>query len=281
MRKELTVSDIIWRIVFGAGICITTLIALFPFLYAAVFSLAPLQDVFSVTPKLVPSKFTMDNYVDALGNTNFLIYFKNSLIVAGTTVIISVTIGALSGYALGCLQLGYRNVISVGFLLVYLLPNVLFLVPLYILIVRLDIADTLYSLILAYSTFSIPFTTWTLRAFFVGIPRELAEAAKVEGCSEFGAFVRIVLPLSAPGIATAAVFSFILAWNELIYAVTFINSDTSQVITVAISSVLGQWSTQVGTLLAFTVLAGVPVLIFFLLLNKLLIQGLTAGAVKG
>jgi ABC-type glycerol-3-phosphate transport system permease component len=103
----------------------------------------------------------------------------------------------------------------------------------------------------------------------------------MDGCSEFGAFVRIILPLSAPGIATAAVFSFILAWNELLFALTFINSDRNEVITVAISSTLGQWSTQVGTLLAFTVLAGLPVLVFFLLLNRFLIQGLTAGSIKG
>lgn len=281
MRKDLTIIDLFLRFLFGIGVILVTFVILFPFLYASVFSLAPVQDIFSVSPRLIPSNFTLDNYVDALGGTNFVIYFRNSLIVAFTTVIISVTVGSLAGYALGCLHMGYRNVISLGFLLVYLLPNVLFLIPLYIFIVKINIADTLFSLILAYSTFSIPFTTWTLRAFFVGIPRDLAEAAKVEGCSEFGAFVRVVLPLSVPGIATAAVFSFILAWNELIYALTFINSDTSQVITVAISSVLGQWSTQVGTLLAFTVLAGVPVLVFFVLLNRFLIQGLTAGAVKG
>ena len=281
MRKDLSFAGIVLHLLCGVGIVAVALIVLFPFLYAAIFSFAPVQDIFSLSPRLVPSTFTMANYVDALGGTNFTIYFKNSLIVAFATVMISVSVGALSGYALGCLQVGYRNLISLGFLLVYLLPNVLFLVPLYLLIVRLDLADTLYSLILTYSTFSIPLTTWTLRAFFIGVPRDLADAAKVDGCSEFGAFVRIVLPLSAPGMTTAAVFSFILAWNDLIYALTFINLDTRQVITVAISSVLGQWTTQVGTLLAFTVLAGIPALIFFALLNKFLIQGLTAGAVKG
>ena len=263
------------------GLLVTAFVALFPFVYAAIFSFAPSSEMFSLTPKLVPKTFTLQNYAQALGGTNFLIYFRNSMIVATTTVVLSVTIGALAGYALGCLAVPSRNLISVGFLLVYMLPGVLFLVPLYLLIVRLGIADTLLSLIVAYTTFSVPFVTWTLRAFFVGVPRELAEAARMDGCSEFGAFVRVILPLSAPGIATAAVFSFILAWNELLFALTFINSDRNEVITVAISSTLGQWSTQVGTLLAFTVLAGLPVLVFFLLLNRFLIQGLTAGSIKG
>lgn len=263
------------------GLFITALVVLFPFIYAAIFSFAPSTEMFSLTPRLMPKTFTLQNYAVALGDTNFLIYFRNSMIVAITTVLLSVTIGALAGYALGCLAVPYRNLISVSFLLVYMLPSVLFLVPLYLLIVRLGIADTLLSLIVAYTTFSVPFTTWTLRAFFLGVPRELAEAARMDGCSEFGAFVRIVLPLSAPGLATAAVFSFILAWNELLYALTFINSDEHQVITVAISATLGQWSSQVGTLLAFTVLAGLPVLVFFSLLNRFLIQGLTAGSIKG
>ena len=281
MRREVSAVDIVLRIAFGLAIAVVTLVVLFPFLYATIFSFASLRDIFSVEPIIVPATLTIQSYADALGGTNFILYFRNSMIVALSTVVLAVTTGALAGYALGALQMGYRNVISIGFLLVYLLPGVLFLVPLYLIVVSLDIADTLYSLILAYTTFSIPFTTWTLRAFFVGIPRELAEAAKVEGCTEFGAFLRIVLPLSAPGIATAAVFSFILAWNELLYALTFINTDANQVITVAISAVLGQWSTQVGTLLAFTVLAGLPVIVFFLLLNRFLIRGLMAGAVKG
>jgi multiple sugar transport system permease protein len=263
------------------GVVVTTIVVLFPFLYAAIFSFAPSSEMFSLTPRLLPKTFTLHNYAVALGGTNFLIYFRNSMIVAMTTVFLSVTIGALAGYALGCLAVPKRNLISVAFLLVYMLPSVLFLVPLYLLIVRLGIADTLLSLIVAYTTFSVPFATWTLRAFFVGVPRELAEAARMDGCSEFGAFLRVVLPLSAPGIATAAVFSFILAWNELLYALTFISSDENQVITVAISATLGQWSSQVGTLLAFTVLAGLPVLIFFTLLNSFLIQGLTAGSLKG
>jgi multiple sugar transport system permease protein len=139
--------------------------------------------MFSLTPKLVPKTFTLQNYAQALGGTNFLIYFRNSMIVATTTVVLSVTIGALAGYALGCLAVPSRNLISVGFLLVYMLPGVLFLVPLYLLIVRLGIADTLLSLIVAYTTFSVPFVTWTLRAFFVGVPRELAEAARWTGAA--------------------------------------------------------------------------------------------------
>ncbi|WP_421724962.1 carbohydrate ABC transporter permease [Bauldia sp.] len=281
MKRTLTAWTIVMRVTLAVGLLVVTVVVLFPFAYAAIFSFAPISQIFSLEPRLVPAEFTIDNYVEALWGTNFLIYLRNSMIVSLTTVLLSVTIGALGGYALGCLQVRGRGMFSMMFLLVYLLPNVLFLVPLYLLIVRMGIADTLLSLIVSYTTFAIPFTTWTLRAFFVGIPRDLPEAAKVDGCSEFGAFVRVVLPLAAPGIATAAVFAFILAWNELLFALTFVSSDTSKVITVGISAVLGQWSTQVGVLLAFTVLAGLPVLIFFVLLNKFLIRGLTAGSVKG
>jgi multiple sugar transport system permease protein len=281
VRETFSAARLVARIGAALGLLVALCVVLFPFVYTTVFSFAPLDQIFSLEPRLLPQTFTLHNYTQAFSATSFGIFFRNSLIVSLATVVLSVSLGALAGYSLACLEVPSRQAVAGIFLLVYMFPSVLVLIPLYLLIARLGLADTLLSLIVAYTTFSLPFATWSLRSFFVSIPPELREAAKVDGCTELGALRRVILPLAAPGIATAAVFSFILSWNELLYALTFIASDRNQVITIGISSVLGQWSSEVGTLLAFTVLAGIPVLIFFVLLNRLLIQGLTAGAVKG
>jgi multiple sugar transport system permease protein len=281
VRKSFSAARLVVTIGAALGLLVALCVVLFPFAYAAVFSFAPLDQIFSVDPRLLPQTFTTSNYSQAIGGTSFGIFFRNSLIVSLATVVLSVSLGALAGYSLACLEVPGRQAIAGVFLLVYMFPSVLVLIPLYLLIAWLGLADTLLSLIVAYTTFSLPFATWSLRSFFISIPPELREAAKVDGCTELGALRRVILPLAAPGIATAAVFSFILSWNELLYALTFITSDRNQVVTIGISSVLGQWSSEVGTLLAFTVLAGLPVLIFFVVLNRLLIQGLTAGSVKG
>ena len=264
-----------------AAVLLLLVVVLFPFVYAALSSFRPVRELFSTQPVLLPEDWTGEHYRRAFNDTNFPRYFRNSMVVALATVVLSVVAGTFAGYSLARLNARGRNAIATGVLLVYLLPGVLLLIPLYLLIVRLGLADSPASLILAYTTFAVPFTTWLLRAFFVQIPRELEEASLLDGSTVMGAFRRVVLPLSAPGIVSAAVFAFILAWNEVLFALTFISSDEQKTIPVGIAALSGEWSTQWGTLLAVTVVAGLPVLLFFTLLNRYLLRGLTAGAVKG
>lgn len=256
-------------------------VSVLPFLYTVESSLRPTTAMFSLTPWVPPPYWTLANYTQALFQSNFLMYFRNSILVGVATSALSIVIGAPAAYALARLRVPARNVIATTVLFVYMIPSVLLLIPLYLFFADLHLVDSDIGLVIAYTTFSIPFSVWLLRAFFMGIPVELEEAAQIDGCSTLGVFRRIALPLVAPGLATAAVYSFILAWNEVLVAVTFITSESKKTIPVGISAAFGQYSNDWALILPATVIAGLPVLAFFWVLGKYFVKGLVSGGVTG
>jgi multiple sugar transport system permease protein len=244
-------------------------------------SLKPLTDIFRMPPKLLPSPLTFAYYTKILGDVFFVRYFTNSTLVASTTTFISVIIAILGAYSLARFRFFGIRIFSRFVLFSYLLPSVLLMVPLYVMLAKIGLVDTLWGLILTDISFTLPFSLWILHSFFMDIPRELEEAAMVDGCSRLGALVRVVIPLSAPGIIAVALYTFVLAWNDYLYALILISSESKKTLPLGIASFASQYDIRWGDAMAASVIASFPVILFFMFFHKYLIKGLTAGAVKG
>jgi multiple sugar transport system permease protein len=230
---------------------------------------------------LIPSTIHFGNYQAVFAKTNFLLYFRNTIIVAGVTTGLSIIVGVLGGYALSRYRFKGRMAIGQTLLAMYMFPPVLLIIPIFLVLKTIGVFDSLLGLIIAYTTFCLPFCVWMLKGYFDSIPPDLEEQAMVDGCSKLGSMLRVLLPLSGAGLASTAIFSFILAWNEFMFANAFIQSDEWKTVTVGLPTFAGQYLTELGIMLASSTLVVIPMLIFFLLLQKWIVQGLTAGAIKG
>jgi multiple sugar transport system permease protein len=255
---------------------------LLPVIWMLDTALKPTDEIRSVNPHLLIAHPSLVHFREVLLNTHFALYFRNSVIVASGTTLIALVVATLSGYALSRFP-GLLVVRGVGNMLVIsqMMPGVLLLVPLYILIRRLGLLDTFPALLLAYTTFMVPLCALMLRGFFDAIPRELEEAAELDGCSRLAILLRIILPLSLPGLLATGLFAFVNAWNEFMFAYVLTNSDEHRTLTPGIMLFKGLYTTDWGGLMAASVLAVLPVAIVFTWLQRFLVQGLTTGAVKG
>jgi multiple sugar transport system permease protein len=257
-------------------------IVAFPLIWTIITSIKPQTELFRIPPSLIPGDVTLEHYRKLLFETKFLAYFGNSVIVSVCTTAVVIVIGVLGAHSLVRFSYPGRERLAQLVLFTYLLPSVVLILPLYLMLVEFRIANTLFSLAVAYTTFALPFALWLLRSFMAGIPQDLEAAAMVDGASRMGAFFDVILPQALPGIISTAVFTFILAWNEYLYALVLVNTDTARtlttgVITMLVTSFHIEWS----MLMAASVMMSVPVLIVFAFLQKHLTRGFGAGAVKG
>lgn len=230
---------------------------------------------------LWPEALTVINYKRLIADTPFLIYLKNSLITAAGSTVFAVFAAVLAGYALarfrGSLLTGYARML----LAVQMFPIILALIPLFLLFRPLGLIDNPLSVILVYGVANLPFATWMARGYFETIPRELEEAALIDGCSHYGAFFRVVLPLSGPGLAAVSIFAFLLSYNEYFVANVFLRSRDAMTLPVGIQMFMQQFSTDWGGLMAAATLMMTPTLILFLFIQKFIVHGAVSGAVKG
>jgi multiple sugar transport system permease protein len=224
---------------------------------------------------------TSENYARLFQEYDFARYFLNSTFVAGVTAVFATSIAACAGYALARFRFPGRGLVGFLILTTQMLPTVAIIIPLFLWFKQFRLIDTYWALLIAYNAFAIPFSTWMLRGFFAGIPAELEEAAQIDGAGQFGAFLQVVLPLSAPGLLATAIFSFILAWQEFLFAVTFTSSDQMRTLTVGIAAMRGKDVIDWGLLNAGVVVTTIPLAILFVFVQRHLVHGLTAGAVKG
>ncbi len=225
--------------------------------------------------------FTMENVKFVLTETLFLTWFKNSFIVGVGTTIAAVIFSIFAGYALSRFQFWGRRPFAIGILLTQLLPGVLLVIPMYVLLASYRLTDTHLGLMIVYLTGLLPFSIWMLWGYFDSIPTELEESAMVDGCSPTGALFRIVLPLAAPGVAAVAIFTFVLAWQEYLFALVVISSPDMQLLTVGAANATTVYLLVWGRIGAFGALAALPVVVGFIFVQRYLVAGLTAGAVKG
>ena len=264
----------------AAVVALLVLSALFPFYWAAVASLTPEARLFE-RPSLIPTEAVSDHYRALFDERDFWVPIRNSLLVAGTTTLLCVPVGAVCAYALARLQFRGKSAILAFILAVTMFPQISIVSPLYLLLRSLGLINTYPGLVLPYLTFAMPLTVWLLVGFFRQLPRSLEEAALMDGASRLRTLWEIVLPLAWPGLATTAIITFIYCWNEFLFALSFTLGPERQTVPVAIALFRGQYQVPWGQILAAAVLATAPVAILVLLFQRRIVSGLTAGAVKG
>ena len=277
---------IIRQIVFNAILIIVCLIVLYPVLWVIMMAITP-NEIAGVSSSLIPQQVTFDNFIDVVsrvddyGNHLFLHQLKNSVLVAAITTALGVLLACTAAYGFSRLNFVGRQLGLQAFLVTQMFPGVVMTIPLYILLGKLGLLNSIVGLVLVYSVSALPFCVWNLKGYFDTIPKELEEAAIVDGASRIRIFVTIVLPLARPAIAITALFSFMTAWNEFILAATLMNSELAYTLPVALKQYVGAQSVQYGLFAAGAIIASVPIMALFFALQKHLVGGLTAGGVKG
>jgi N,N'-diacetylchitobiose transport system permease protein len=240
------------------------------------------DQIVSLTPTWFPLHPTLQHFRDAINKPFFWEDVKNSLIVVSVTVGVSIVLAFLAAIALARYKFGGRKLFIVLVIGIQMLPQAGLIIPLYVVLARYHQVNALTGLIVTYMTFVLPFSVWTLRGFLIGIPKELEEAAMVDGSTRVGVFLKILLPLMGPGLVATSVFAFITTWNEYIFARVLLNDQSKQTVTVWLSYFLGSSRhTDWGALMAASSLTAIPVVVFFLLVQRKIAFGLTQGAVRG
>ena len=260
---------------------VVLVVMLFPVYWMVSTAFKPGRDILLVEPKWFPSPFTLDNFREAIDRPYFWDAVKNSLIVVSVVVLFSLVLAFLAALALAKFRFYGVKAFIIAIIGVQMIPLNGLIIPLYILLARADQIDKLTGVIVTYLTFALPFTIWMLRGFILGVPRDLEEAAMVDGSTRFGAFVRIFLPLIAPGLVATSIFAFVQAWNEFIFAYVLLSSQENQTLTVWLASFTTLRGTDWGPLMAAATLTSLPVVVFFAIVQRRVAFGLTAGAVRG
>lgn len=277
-----------WPAVIGIYLVliIATAVVLYPVLLVVKKAFEPGR-AFALEPVPWPREVTTQHFENLLlarggdGELTFVHHALSSIIVAVATTVVGIALACTAAYSLSRFRFPGRQTTLTGFLVVQMFPASLLMIPLYVLLNRLGLLNSLTGLVLVYSTTAIPFCVWTLKGYFDSLPNELLEAARVDGAGPLRTFWTIVLPLARPGIAVTALFSFMTAWNEFIMASTFLTDDQKYTLPVLIQSSVGQFSADWGKFAAGAILTSIPVMALFYVLQKYLVGGLTAGAVKG
>jgi N,N'-diacetylchitobiose transport system permease protein len=273
-RARQTGWDIVGVVVF--------VVMVFPVFWMISTAFKPDDEIVSLNPTWVSLHPTLAHFRDAINRPYFWQDVKNSLIVVLTTVVIAVTLAFLAAIALARYRFRVRTLFIVLVIGIQMLPQAGLIIPLYVVLARYHQVNALTGLVVTYMTFVLPFCVWTLRGFLLGIPKDLEEAAMVDGSTRLGVFVKILLPLMGPGLVATSVFAFITTWNEYIFARVLLNDQSKQTVTVWLSYFLGtSRHTDWGALMAASTLTAIPVVIFFLLIQRRIAFGLTAGAVRG
>ena len=272
-RARMIWSVVTWTIV---------LAVVFPLIWMIVTSVKPQSELFSIPPTLMPETITFEHYRRLLTDTPFLQYFRNSMILAVTTTVVVVVLGTLGAYSLVRFKYRGRETLATLVLFTYLMPSVVLVIPLYLMMAKLGLANTLASLVIAYTTFALPYALWLLRSFMSSIPVDLESAALVDGAGRMEAFVDVVLPQALPGIVSTALFTFILCWNEYLFALVLVNSDSVRPLTAGTMNMLiTSFNIDWSLLMAASVMMSLPLIVIFTFLQGTLTKGFGAGAVKG
>jgi N,N'-diacetylchitobiose transport system permease protein len=254
----------------------------FPVYWMVASAFKPQEELDGLTPTWFPVHPTLSHFSDAMHRPFFWHGVKNSLIVVSVTVALSMVLAFLAAVALAKFRFTGRKAFIILIIGIQMLPQAGLIIPLYVVLARYHQVNALSGVILTYMTFVLPFSVWMLRGFLLGIPKELEEAAMVDGSTRIGSFVRILLPLVAPGLVATSIFAFITTWNEYIFARILLNDQSKQTATVWLSYFTGtSRNTDWGGLMAGSTLIAIPVVVFFLIVQRKIAFGLTAGAVRG
>lgn len=249
-----------------------------PLAWMMTVSLRPNLEVMRIPPSWIPDTVTLDGYRKIFTNPRYVVVFLNTIFISATVTILSLVLGALAAYALARFTFRGQRMVMMFLIITQMFPLVLLCIPYFRIFVWMGLYDTRTSLIIVYLTFTLPFCILMLRSYFMNIPPHMEEAAMVDGCTRVGAIFRILVPISYPAFVGAGLYTFLLAWNEFLFAVVLVESWENRVLTMAIYSLMAEFVTDWNTMMAFSVLASLPLVVAFIFLQKYMIQGMTAGA---
>jgi multiple sugar transport system permease protein len=278
--KSSAYSRPYWFLHYGL-LAFYVIFALFPLYWLLKVSVTPNDLLYSEGIRMWPSRPSLAHYAFVLTHSDFPLFFENSVIVSGSTAVFVTLVAALSGYAMS--RFDFRGKMwLVGLMLVtQMFPLVMLVAPIFKIFSPLGLTNSLTGLVIVYTAFNVPFATFLMQSFFDGIPKDLEEAAMIDGATQFVAFRQIILPLTLPGIAATLGFVFTAAWSELLFALMLINGNDAATFPVGLLTFVSKFSVDFGQMMAAGILALIPAGLFFLLIQRYLVQGLTAGAVKG
>ncbi|MDQ3926579.1 MAG: carbohydrate ABC transporter permease [Actinomycetota bacterium] len=268
-------------VLFYAFVVLFVLVSIFPLLWVFKMSIVTKSELFASPPTILPETPTGASYSTIFGDSRFQKGLINSTIVAGTTTMLCLFFGSIAAYALARLRFRFKSSVMTLILAISFFPHVAIIAPLFLQFREIGLIDTYWAMIIPDTVFALPLTTWILHAFFKELPKDLEDAAKVDGATTIQAFRMVILPLAAPGVFTAAILTFIYAWNEFLIANTFAFDENTQPVTVVIPNFATIYTVDYGAQAAAAVVVTVPLVILVLVFQRRIISGLTAGAVKG
>jgi multiple sugar transport system permease protein len=278
-----------------AAVILIMLQTALPFAWLFISSVSSDKEILSKPPHWIPEEPTAQRYISIItgGQLNsvggkvdgpskmFRTSVVNSLIITTTSTLASLFLGSLSAFVMSNLKFRFKNQFLFLAISVQMLPQIAIIIPLYFIIRKLNLSDTYFALILVYCSFMITYVIWIMSGFFKTIPKELEDSARIDGCSRFGALFRVIMPIAAPGLVATGILSFLMAWDEFMFALIFTNTGASKTIPVAISEFSTQFSIDYGMMTTGGILASLPPILLSMFFQKYIIQGLSAGAVKG
>ena len=271
------------NVALSAAAILLLCILLFPVFWIVVTSLKTEQEIFRVPPTIFPEVLNLKSYAAQVENGDFNMFrsFGNSFLISVGAMLISVVLSVPASYGIAKYKFKGRKVMLLGFLVTQMLPVAVLLTPMFILFKGMHICNTPMAAVIADATIGIPVSILILKNYFASIPKELEEAAYIDGCNHFTAFIRVLIPIAKPGVMVCAIFSFLYAWGDLAYGMTFIIDQQKRPITAGIFNFMGQYGTKWSYLTAFAVVTIIPVALIFIFMQKYIISGMTSGAVKG
>ena len=264
-----------------AIVVVACVLAFFPVYWMIVTAMLSPNNIFVYPPTLFPPQLSLDSFKQIVESKPVLTWFGNTIFISATTTLLALFFSTFGAYSLSRFRYRGRVMMIALILITQMLPVPLFVIPLYVIFRDLQLLDTFAGLVVAYTTFTLPLCVWTLKGFFDGVPVEIEEAAMIDGCSRVGALFRIVLPLSLPGLAATTIFALINCWNEFILPLTLINSQSQWVMSVGLSSFIGEYLIPWNQIAAAAIVMVLPIVVAFAFLQQYLISGLASGGVKG
>jgi len=281
MFHSMKKSKVLTNTLVGILIAILVIIVGFPLAWMALSSFKPGVELFTIPPIFLPQNWSVEWYTQAFGNENVIHYFLNSLLIASSVMVIDMIVGTLTAYSLTRFKYKGRKLILISVLAAYCVPPIMLMLPLYKIVNTIGLSGSHIGVIVAHLTVTLPFSVWLLVSFFKKLPKEIDEAAVMDGASEIQVFMKIELPLCVSGVLSTGIMAFILSWNEFLLSSVLITKESMKTLTVGLANYISSTHIDWGIIMALGTITTIPVVLLFALVQKYFVEGMTAGAVKG